>query len=216
VSIGDSRRLDECMEVPIILRQAREVYSLEAQVRYDSPYLEVISVSPQGFARDYLCEYSCSPGLVTIAMAGREPLEGDREVCSIRFRLNNDQFPVSAEGVVLDRVLLNEGCPEAVPLARSTGRISPIVELKAVTPNPSTGDTEILYRLAASANVVLSVYDARGRLIRTLVCGSEPSGVHRAVWDGLDSSGQEVVEGLYFCRIQCGEMAATEKLLLVK
>ena len=66
----------------------------------------------------------------------------------------------------------------------------------------------------------LSIYDLSGRLIRILV--DEPSNhltiqpSNHVVWDGKDSSGREVTSGIYFCRMQAGDLSAERKVVLIR
>jgi hypothetical protein len=56
----------------------------------------------------------------------------------------------------------------------------------------------INYRLKSAGQVSLAVYDARGRLVRTLLQGQKQwSGEHRVEWDGLDRNGNPMPPGQY-------------------
>ncbi len=52
---------------------------------------------------------------------------------------------------------------------------------------------------AGSAEV--SLYDASGRLVRTVARGQYPAGYQSAVWDGRDARGKRVAAGIYFLRV---------------
>jgi flagellar hook assembly protein FlgD len=66
-------------------------------------------------------------------------------------------------------------------------------------------------------SVDLKIYDLQGRLIRTLAQQQTHSpGVFTATWDGRDDSGQQVVSGIYFVKLQAGQFAASRKMALVK
>ncbi len=56
-------------------------------------------------------------------------------------------------------------------------------------PNPSTGPITMAYDLASAATVRLEVFDARGRLIATLVDGPAGAGSHRTTWAADAASG---------------------------
>ncbi len=72
-------------------------------------------------------------------------------------------------------------------------------------PNPTTGAV----RLSAGiqTNTRLNIYDAAGRLIRTL------EGKGSWLWDGKDHNGIWVAPGVYFCRFN-SEMSETKLVLL--
>ncbi|HNW61128.1 MAG TPA: M14 family zinc carboxypeptidase [bacterium] len=67
-------------------------------------------------------------------------------------------------------------------------------------PNPFNAATTLRYTLAQEAWVRLTLFDARGRSLRTLLSALQPAGTHELRFDaaGLPS-------GVYFCRIEAGE-----------
>jgi hypothetical protein len=74
-------------------------------------------------------------------------------------------------------------------------------------PNPFSGSTEILLPSMAKTEAVrVSVHDAAGRLVRTLIA---PSGVTSVRWDGLDDRGTTLPAGTYFYRVWNGAAAGT-------
>jgi hypothetical protein len=78
-------------------------------------------------------------------------------------------------------------------------------------PNPFNACTEIGYQLPVDAPVALKIYNIRGQQVATLVDGIRPAGQHRLRWnaDGLAS-------GIYFCRLQAGDVMTTRKMVLVR
>ncbi|MCK4303247.1 MAG: hypothetical protein KAY24_03320 [Candidatus Eisenbacteria sp.] len=85
--------------------------------------------------------------------------------------------------------------------------------------NPSRAPwclTYVIPARAAPCGVQLSVHDTRGRLVRVLVNAPQPAGSYSVSWDGLDSAGQPVAGGVYFCRLAGGGASATQRLVLVR
>ncbi len=78
-------------------------------------------------------------------------------------------------------------------------------------PNPFNGGTTIRYVLPRQTDVNVSVFDALGRQMVSLVQGNQGAGHHQAFFDG---SG--LASGVYFYRIQAGGLVQTKALLLVK
>lgn len=83
-------------------------------------------------------------------------------------------------------------------------------------PNPFNPETTIAFELASVNNVTIDVFNAAGRVVRRLVDGSHPAGVHTLTWDGTDDEGRSVVPGLYICRLRTGETVLSRKMLLVE
>ena len=64
--------------------------------------------------------------------------------------------------------------------------------------------------------VRVAVFDARGRLVRTLAAGVRPQGPLDLAWDGTDDAGRGVASGLYFYRAVAGAESVVGKLVLVR
>ncbi len=78
-------------------------------------------------------------------------------------------------------------------------------------PNPFNAGTTISYTLSKPSDVVLEVYDILGRCVETLVEQKQPAGSHQVVWNADDYS-----SGIYFYRLNAGEMTSAKKMVLLK
>ncbi|MDO9170859.1 MAG: glucoamylase family protein [bacterium] len=85
------------------------------------------------------------------------------------------------------------------------------LELGQNTPNPCQGTTTVAYSLAQPGRVALSVYDARGRLVRTYIDESQDKGGHQVVLDfeGLPS-------GAYFYSLESDREKVWKRCILVR
>ena len=88
-------------------------------------------------------------------------------------------------------------------------------------PNPFNPETWIPYQLTESAEVVLTIYDLNGQLVRRLEVGHQAAGMYRsrsraAYWDGRNQLGESVASGLYFYTLTAGEFSATRRMLILK
>lgn len=83
-------------------------------------------------------------------------------------------------------------------------------------PNPFNPRTTIQYSLDRPTHVRLSIYDPRGRLVRGLVDTEQLAGAHDQTWDGTDQQGRFVPSGVYFYRLQAGDLDDTRRMVLVK
>ena len=93
--------------------------------------------------------------------------------------------------------------------------------LLANYPNPFNPETWIPYHLAHPSNVVLTIYDTRGAVIRRLELGHQGAGYyikkHRAAyWDGRNSVGEPVASGVYFYQLQTDNTAMLQKMVILK
>lgn len=83
-------------------------------------------------------------------------------------------------------------------------------------PNPFNPTTTITFSLLSAANARLEIYDATGRLGRTLVDENLAEGPHQVLWDGRDKSGSRVNSGVYFYRITAGDFSISRKMVLLR
>lgn len=83
-------------------------------------------------------------------------------------------------------------------------------------PNPFNPTTRIDFSADRTIHVNLTIYDAGGRRIATLIDRTVFAGLHHADWDGRDSSGGAVATGVYFYRLTSGDRILTRKAVLLK
>ncbi|PIO47840.1 MAG: hypothetical protein CMR00_08130 [[Chlorobium] sp. 445] len=150
-------------------------------------------------------------------------------VDSVRYspRWHNPFFS-STRGLSLERINPNGGSNDARNWTTSTNRefggtparqnstfapspeISGTASTLALSPNPFSPDGDgrddflvIRYQLQGTANRIrIKIFDARGRLVRTLA-NSEPSGAQgEVIWDGLDDNRQPLRMGIYILYLE--------------
>jgi hypothetical protein len=80
--------------------------------------------------------------------------------------------------------------------------------------NPGRGAV-LQYSLPANGRVSLAIFDAQGRIVRTLVDQDAAGGTFRATWDGRDDTGQALARGMFFARLATdGKTVETRKIVL--
>lgn len=92
---------------------------------------------------------------------------------------------------------------------------SRLVDLRAA-PNPFNPRVQLTVHVTHAGPARLQVYDARGRLVATLLDGLLPAGDHTIFWDGRDAQGRSVVSGVYHLKLDSVDGIATRKLALVR
>jgi hypothetical protein len=88
--------------------------------------------------------------------------------------------------------------------------------LEQNTPNPFNPTTTIAFTLPSTQHVSLVIYDATGRVVKTLADGVSQFGSHRLEWDGTDNAGNAVGSGIYFYRLEAGSFIQSKKMVLLK
>ena len=92
-----------------------------------------------------------------------------------------------------------------------------ITMLYTIKPNPmSKNITRISFSLAEPQKISLNIYDASGRLVKTLVDEFKSSGVYNVAWNCRDDYGRKVSEGIYFYTLEIPKLRLTKKLLLAR
>ena len=89
-------------------------------------------------------------------------------------------------------------------------------QLVGAWPNPFNPTTSIQYDLRSPEHMMLQIYDAQGRLVRTLVDETLSADRYSALWNGRDNGGVEVSSGTYFIRMRAGRYEATGKVVMLK
>ena len=104
----------------------------------------------------------------------------------------------------------------------SDGAVAPAgLRIEAIAPNPCGMATVIRFWLgeavAGAARVRLTLFDVQGREVRRLVDRTScPAGPHAVLWDLRNDAGLPVPSGQYFCRLECGSLRRTHRILCIR
>ena len=83
-----------------------------------------------------------------------------------------------------------------------------------VAPNPFNNNALVHWSLERDADVSLQVYDASGRVVRTLATGRQAAGTYTTTWNGRDDAGRELARGVYFVQLKTpSEMVKTKTIM---
>ncbi|MFN0151415.1 MAG: FlgD immunoglobulin-like domain containing protein [bacterium] len=95
---------------------------------------------------------------------------------------------------------------------------SPTAVSLSVAPNPAAGGgVRISFRAPSDRSPVsIGVYDAAGRIVRTLSAGIANPGNAEIAWDGEDGAGRPVAAGTYFLRLDAGAASETQRVTIVR
>ena len=88
-------------------------------------------------------------------------------------------------------------------------------------PNPFNPETWIPYHLANDSDVLLSIYDINGALVRELDLGHQRAGYYTdrsrsAYWDGRNEWGEPVASGVYFYQLRADDYLKLRKMVILK
>jgi subtilisin family serine protease len=148
---------------------------------------------------------------ITPLLSGKGPADS----IYLRMRLKSDAA-TNAYGWLIDDVYIKvkpfptgiSGKPEQLGIRAYA--------LDQNRPNPFESNTSISYQLPAEGHVSINVYNISGQLVKTLVDTKQLPGVYNAAWNGRDNSGKHVSAGVYFYRLNAGNVNLTKKMVLLK
>jgi hypothetical protein len=84
-------------------------------------------------------------------------------------------------------------------------------ELSKLYPNPFNPSTEVSFSLPIAGYVQLAAYDVRGQKVDMIFEGAQSIGQHSYTWNA-----SSLPSGVYYIRLQAGELVTSQKALLVK
>ncbi len=135
--------------------------------------------------------------------------------------LNTEGVPIYPEDKVIpaNNIAIDE-TPVLVEAALTTsikdaGSSQIELGLKQNYPNPFRTNTTIEYQLAQSNLVLLRIFDIQGQELHVLVDEEQPVGDYSVVWDGKNSLGNAVPDGIYLLQMSAGDFVQTKRLLLL-
>jgi hypothetical protein len=85
-----------------------------------------------------------------------------------------------------------------------------------VAPSPVKGRARIDFEVIVEGHVRISVFDAAGRLVATLVSGNRGVGAYDVTWDRSTNDGRRVGPGVYFVRFDQPGNTSMQKMMVVK
>ena len=102
--------------------------------------------------------------------------------------------------------------------AEESIEILPITfQLENPYPNPFNPQTTIPYTVSNLSDVELTIYNALGQRVRTLVQSRTLPGSYAVIWDGTDNFGNRVGTGAYYCRLLNSQgNTSSQRLLLIR
>lgn len=83
-------------------------------------------------------------------------------------------------------------------------------------PNPFRPATTIGFSVPQEGPARLRVFDAEGRLVRTLLDGPAVPGEHQVIWNGRTADGAPLPAGMYFFRLDHAQGTGTGRTVLVR
>jgi hypothetical protein len=129
--------------------------------------------------------------------------------------LFNGTYDSACAPIAADRAIkITSGMPVAVadPVSATNLTRKPL----EVFPNPFNASARINWQMRRTGTADLKVYDAGGRVVRTLASGPCPAGSYTTVWNGADNAGRKLARGIYFVRLATPDQTIKVKTVLAR
>lgn len=123
---------------------------------------------------------------------------------------HEDPLPASGDGYLGSAIFL----ADALTSAGETSSYA--LKLNQNHPNPFNPRTTISFILPKTAHATLSIFNAEGKLITSLIDKTLDLGRHEITWNGTDSGNNSVASGIYFYRLLADGKILTRKMVLLK
>jgi hypothetical protein len=124
---------------------------------------------------------------------------------------------MSLEYVSSDSATIHKLRISVASLGTMLHNIPNAVNLEPNYPNPFNPLTNIPVVINSTSEIIVSVYDSNGKLVKEVFKGSLNPGVFSFQWDGINQNGIKMSSGLYFCKaILQGKFISSKKMILLK
>jgi hypothetical protein len=227
---GQPRTEGKRVTLPLYLNSSTHLSGFEYAIAYDRSLVRFATLSAEGLPTESFDFFAgrehAGNGELTVANIvsldmSRDLPPGRYHVADVMFDLTTGVLERDLSFSLTDATLVDpQGNPLRPKLDQTllTGyRPEPVVfALYQNRPNPFRHQTQIAYALPGSGRMTLSIHNASGELVRTLVSGKSSRGYYRAEWDGRDALGMKVPSGVYFYRIEAGDCTATKKMVFAR
>jgi hypothetical protein len=83
-------------------------------------------------------------------------------------------------------------------------------------PNPFNPETAIAFSLDKEREIELTIFNALGQEVRTLVSGRQSGGTHTVTWNGKNQLGVPVTSGIYIYQLKSGDSIEIRRMALIR
>ena len=91
-----------------------------------------------------------------------------------------------------------------------------LLALDPAWPNPANPGVTVRFRAAPAENITVRIMDLRGRLVSELYRGSGTGDWQHLIWNGRTATGAAAASGLYLIRLENGEKALNQRVVLAR
>jgi len=206
------RHQNQDIDMSVILNDVSRVYSADLVISYNPQELMIKNVSKSKETSKWLLAYAVSEsGKLKISMAGISQPDNGNTIVNIRFgsliggmdmpKIENIQLNGQKFGTIIEDI------PKQTLLLQNY-------------PNPCRDGTWIPYQISSESEVSVEIYDQLGKLVKKVFSGQKSPGNYTdkersAYWDCRNELGEKVSSGIYFYKLQAGNIILTKKMIVL-
>ncbi len=137
-----------------------------------------------------------------------------------------DLSDYSNDGMAVETVWVGGALDPSTPVKEIVSQVTTPQKfvLHSNYPNPFNLKTTIRFDIPfvetdcveRDCNLSLRIYDASGKLVRTLINEKKEAGYHSVEWNGLNDSGRAMSSGVYFYKIETDQFSEAKRMILLK
>lgn len=210
--------------IPIRVINDSGMVSADIRIHYDPTYLQVTGATGVLASMNMVYHNDPDNGLLSIALAGTDPLVADTTLAEIMFQAFSPATQITTM-LSVNSFLANEvdetagAIPGQVTITDNiTGVAANTGAMKGkffpVYPNPSSGIPTLAYQLTGDNLIVsIEIFNMLGQKILTLVNEAEGPGKYTVP---VSNHGMPLDEGTYMIRMTAGGTSQTQVLQILK
>ena len=225
LSVGTGSALNgQDVIIPIRVISGSGMTSADIKLQYDPTYLQVNQVTNLMTNMGISTNIENRNGVLSIGMAGTDPLSLDTTIILVSFHANLPQGGSVTTPVLVSKFLANESdltataIPGSITITDYATGISGLKDhpgrMSSVYPNPSSGNSTLKYEINGNNLLVnIEVFNLMGQKVATLVNKTMSSGTYSVSVSGSDSPLQS---GTYTIRMSVDGFSQTQMFQIVR
>ena len=223
---------DQQISVPVtvdISQLPEKLGSYTATLNWDAQVLKYAghqAGSTSGFSSPMVNTAKAGEGKLIFAAANPYGAEGTINILNVMFQivgsagaksdLKLEFTSMAAAYSFMDLLPYLETMQTGVEHGITVGELPKEFSLAQNYPNPFNPSTRIGYALPAAEHVTITIYNALGQKVKTLVDEQKGAGNYTEMWDGTNDSGQEAPAGVYLYKFHAGSFTNMKQMLFIK
>lgn len=189
--------------LPIPYNLTTPIISIDLDIKYNQQMMKLVKIEKTQFTSDFQLTYNCElNNRIKIGAFNPNPMATPGTLLSIVFKLidfNRGNTQLSIERFQVNNLSLTTTTVNA--LLNNDSVLPGKFELYQNFPNPFNGVTTIPYYVSEPGNMKFVIYNLLGEEIKILFDAIAHPGKYQLTWDGRDKAANQVVSGVYICKV---------------